>query len=140
MSKFIMRDAYIAVNGTNLSDHCRAVAVEATSDEVDMTAFGPAGYRDIAQGFKDSTITATFYSDFAAGAVNSVLQPLYDSGGTFSVEVRSSSAAVSSTNPKATLNARMYTYNGIAGAVGDPATFDTSFRNAGTAGLVWGTT
>ena len=37
------------------------------------------------------------------------------------------------------MTARLYSYSGISGAVGEAATFEASFRNAGTAGLVWGT-
>lgn len=139
MAKYVMKDAYIAVNGTALSDHCSSLELEDTADEVDFTSFSPNSYKEIGQGFKDATVTATFFADFAAGSVHSVLQPLYSSGGTFSVEIRPTSSAVSATNPKATMTSRLFSYSGIAGAVGDAATFDASFRNAGTAGLVWGT-
>jgi hypothetical protein len=37
------------------------------------------------------------------------------------------------------MTAKLYSYSGIAGGIGDASTFDASFRNAGTAGLVWGT-
>jgi hypothetical protein len=33
--------------------------------------------------------------------------------------------------------ARLYAYSGIGGAVGEAATFEATFRNAGTAGVVW---
>jgi hypothetical protein len=36
--------------------------------------------------------------------------------------------------------ARIYSYPGLSGAVGEANTFDASFRNAGTAGITWGTT
>jgi hypothetical protein len=68
VAKFILRNAFIQVNGVNLSDHCSEVTVESTADKVDLTAFGAAGYRDYGQGFKDATITAKFYQDYAARA------------------------------------------------------------------------
>jgi hypothetical protein len=64
VAKFILRNAFIQVNGVNLSDHCSEVSVESTADKVDLTAFGAAGYRDYGQGFKDATITAKFYQDY----------------------------------------------------------------------------
>lgn len=139
MGKFVLRDAYIAVNGTSLSDHCSSLELEDSAEEVEFTAFSSNAYREFGQGLKDATITATFFADFAGSSVHSILQPLYSSGGTFGVEIRPTSEAVSATNPKATMTARLYAYSGIAGAVGEASTFDAAFRNAGTAGLVWGT-
>jgi hypothetical protein len=141
MAKFVMRNAFIQVNGVNLSDHCSSVTVESTADDVDLTAFGPSGYREFGVGFKDAQITATFFQDYAASSVHATLQPLYDAGGTFSVYVKADAGATNSTNPRIELTtARMFGYNPIAGGVGDASTFDTTFRNAGTAGVTYGTT
>ena len=140
MGKYVLKDAYIAINGTAVSNFASSVELEDTADEIDFTGFSTNGYKEIGQGLKDATITCTFFSDFASGSVNSIIQPLYASGGTFSVEIRPTSAAVLASNPKATMTARIYSYSGISGGVGDASTFDAAFRNAGTAGLVWGTT
>lgn len=139
MAAHVFTDGYIAVNGTSLSDHCSSIGMTDSAAEIDFTTFGPSGYVQTGAGLKDATITATFFRDFAASSVHSILQPLYSSGGTFSLEIRETSAAVSATNPKATMTARLYSYDGITGKVGDAATMDVSFRNAGTSGLTWGT-
>jgi hypothetical protein len=115
------------------------VTIEDSAEEIDFTAFSANGYKEIGQGLKDATVTVSFFQDFAASSVHSILQPLYQSGGTFAVEVRPDAGAVSSTNPKATMTARLYSYAGFGGAVGEASTFEASFRNAGTAGLTWGT-
>jgi hypothetical protein len=135
-----LRDAYIAINGTAVSDHASSVELEDTADQIDFTGFSTAGYKQYGQGLHDAKITCTFFSDFAALNINSILQPLYASGGTFSIEVRPTSSVVSSTNPKATMTCSLFSYSGISGKIGDASTFDAVFQNAGTAGLVWGTT
>jgi len=136
-----MKNAFIQVNGVNLSDHCSSVAVESTADEVDLTAFTSAAYREFGQGFKDATITATFFQDYDAAKVHATLQPLYDAGGTFAVYAKADAGATSSTNPRVELvTARMFGYSPLAGAVGDASTMDVEFRNAGTAGITYGTT
>lgn len=141
MAKFVLRDGFIQVNSVDLSDHCSSVTVESTAEDVDLTAFTTAGYREIGQGFKDATITATFFQDYAASSVHQTLQPLYDGGGTFSVHVKASQAATSTTNPRMSLGtARIFSYSPLAGGVGDASSFDATFRNAGTAGLTYGTT
>lgn len=137
MPKYVLKDAYVAINGTVVSNYASSCTLEDTADEVDFTGFSSAGYREIGQGLKDATITVTFFSDFAVGGINNIIQPLYAGGGTFAVEVRPTSAAPSATNPRATMTARIYSYSGIAGGVGDASTFDAAFRNAGTAGLQW---
>jgi hypothetical protein len=140
MAKFVMRDAYIQVNNVDLSDHCSSLTVESTADDVDLTAFTTAGYREYGVGFKSATITATFFQDYGAASVHSVLQPLYDTSGTFPVRVKASQQATSATNPRIELPvARMFGYNPLAGGVGDAASFDTEFRNAGTAGITYST-
>lgn len=134
-----MTNAYIAVNGTSLSDHANSLTLEDSAEEIDFTSFSANGYREIGGGLKDATVTSTFFADFAAASVHAILQPLYQTGGTFGIEIRPVNTTVSSTNPKATMTARLFSYSGIAGGVGEAATFDAAFRNAGTAGLVWGT-
>lgn len=139
MAKYVMTNAYIAVNGTSISDHASSLTLEDSAEEIDFTSFSSSGYREIAGGLKDATVTATLFSDFASASVHSILQPLYQSGGTFALEIRPVNTTVSSTNPKATMTSRIFSYSGIAGGVGEAATFEAAFRNAGTAGLVWGT-
>lgn len=135
----MLRNAFISVNGVNLSDHCSSVTLEDSAEEVDFTAFTSNAYREFGQGLKDATVSATFFQDYASGSVDATLFPLYDSGGTFSLVVKPDGAATSSTNPSYTMVARIYRYGGVAGAVGDANTIDTTFRNAGTAGITRGT-
>jgi hypothetical protein len=139
MAKFVLTDAYVAVNGTAISDHLSSVSIETSADEVEFTAFGTSGWREFGAGLKDATVSAEAFQDFAAASLDAILYPLYNTGGTFALEVRPTSSAVSSTNPKFTMTARLLTYSPIAGAVGDASTTPLSFRNAGTAGLVRGT-
>jgi hypothetical protein len=139
VAKYTMTDGYILINGTAFSDHANNVALDDKADQIDFTTFSPNAYKQYGQGMKDATITCTFFSDFAAASVHYTLQPLYASGGTTTIEVRPTSAARSATNPAAVMTARLYSYTGIAGKVGDAATFDATFQNAGTTGLVWAT-
>ena len=67
------------------------------------------------------------------------MQPLYQTGGTCGVEIRPVNTTVSATNPKGTMLAKIYSFPSMGGAVGDAAQVEVTFRNAGTAGLVMGT-
>jgi hypothetical protein len=127
-------NAFVLVNAVNLSDHCTAVAIEITRDEVDVTAMG-ASQKVMTPGLGDGTITATFLQDYAAGSVDATLQPLSTTSTPFTVEVRPVNAARSVTNPAYVMSVLMYGYPPIGGSVGDPLTIDVSFRNASQTGL-----
>ena len=140
MAKFVMKDAVLTVNSVNLSDHTSSVSIEVTTDEVDVTSMTAASYREFLDGFKDATVTATFFQDFAAASVDATLWPLFSGGSVFPVTVKATSAATSSTNPIYSLPAaKMFGYTPIGGGVGDASSTDVSFRNSGTAGLTRGT-
>lgn len=139
MAKQVLKNAFIEVGGTNISNHCSTVTLEDSADEVDLTGFGPGGYREFGQGLKDATITAEIFQDFAPGAIDSVLYPLYDSGGTFQIKVRADAGTVSASNPQYSMTARLFSYSPLAGAVGEANSTDVVFRNAGTAGITRGT-
>ena len=136
MAKYVHKDATITVNGTALSDHANQVTIEDGAEEVDVTGFTPAGYREFAQGLKDATINVTFFQDFAAGSVDSILSAMYSSGAAGTVVVKPTSATVSGTNPTYTMLAKLFTYGPVGGAVGDAATVECAFRHSGTAGVV----
>ena len=130
----VLKDAYVSINGTNISGYCSAATVESTFEELDSTTFG-GNYRQFTQGLGDATITLTTFPD-TSGTVNAIFWPLSQSGGTFTVSVRESSAAVGTANPAYTMNASLFGFNPIGGAVGDLMSTDVPCRNAGTAGLV----
>lgn len=139
MSKFTLTDAFVSVNGTNLSNHFSSITIEQTADEIEFTSFG-AGYREFGAGLKDATISGDVFQDYGGTAdVDLILYPLFASGGTFDVVVRPTSASAGSANPSYTMRSRLFGFNPIAGAVGDASATSVTFRNAGTAGIVRGT-
>jgi hypothetical protein len=134
----VFKDAFVSVNGTNISAYCSAATVESTFEELDSTTFG-GNYRQFTQGLGDATITLTTFPD-TTGTVNSIFWPLSQSGGTFALIVRESSAAASTSNYNYSMSASLFGFNPIGGAVGDLMSTDIPCRNAGTAGLTRGTT
>jgi hypothetical protein len=136
MAKYVHKDAVITLGGTALSDHANACTIEDGAEEVDATGFNPAGYREFIQGLKDASIQITFLQDYAAGSVDAVLSALYASGGTTAVVIKPTSATVSATNPTYTMVGRLFSYGPVAGALGDVATVEATFRHAGTLGVV----
>lgn len=139
MSKFVLKDASIVVNSVNLSDHADSVTIESTFDVVEVNSFGTSNYKQKLQALGDATITVHFYQDFAGGSVNATLWPLSQSGASFPVVVKPTSAAVSATNPTFTMTAILASFNPLDGAIGDPSGTDATFENSGATGIVMAT-
>jgi hypothetical protein len=134
MGKFVLKNASVVINGVDLSNHCSKVTIATTFDDVDMTSFGDT-YKEHAQGMGDATMTFTFFQDFAAGSLDATLWPLSQSGSTFLISVKPTSAAVSSTNPRYDMNGILLSYNPIDGGVGDASSTDVSIPNGAQSGL-----
>jgi hypothetical protein len=132
--KLVLRDARVEVNGVNISDHIQEVSVESEFDEVEQTAMG-ATFKEQNQGLGDATITCQAYSDYAAGALDSVMWPIFSAGTAVVVKVRPTSGAISTSNPEYSMTAKLFSFNPIAGSVGESAMTPLTFRNATQAGL-----
>lgn len=130
----VLRDVKIVVNSVDLTDHCSSVKLDDSADEVETTTFGTT-YRQYLQGMKAAGIEAEFFNDEAASSVAAVHQPLYASGGTFSVKVWPDAAGTVAY----TQISRLYTNPLLGGAVGDADTVSVNYKNAGTAGITRGT-
>lgn len=120
MAKVVLKDCYIVVNGVNLSDHVSAVTLDLSKDGVETTSFSGGGRERVA-GLKDDTVELTFQSDYAPASVDSVLFPLYNNENEFPIEVRPTSSAVSTSNPKYTATCVLFEYAPLDGKVGDLA-------------------
>jgi hypothetical protein len=126
MAKVVLKDCYVVVNGTNFSDHVSSVTINLSKDEVETTNFSGSGRERIA-GLKDDSFEVTFQQDYTAASTDAVLFPLWNNETEFTVEVRPTSAGVSSTNPKYTGTCILLEYTPLAGDVGDLSETDVTF-------------
>jgi len=139
MPKTVLTNAFVEIDGTNLSNNFQSVTITSEGEDQDVTGFGPAEYREYITGFKNGSITGTAFQDYAAASLDAVLWPHHESGGTFGVVVRPDAGVASSTNPEYTMTCRLPSYSPLAGDVGSANTVDINFVNGGTAGLLRGT-
>jgi hypothetical protein len=135
MAKHVLKNAYVAVNGTDLSAHARSVTVTTSRPEVDVTAMG-AAFQEILAGIGTASIEVEFYNDYAAGKVYATLWPLATSDTPFTVAVRAVNATISATNPEFQMSALLLDFNPLAGAVGEANMTTVTFSNASQTGLV----
>lgn len=131
MSKFVMKNLTVTVNGTDLSDHIAEISVEMRQPEVDTTAFG-TGARTYVSGIKEGTLTLSLHSDFATSSVNPTITPLLGSYATVIA-----SGTLGGTAVGGTAVAYVNTVQPIGGAIGDLAVQNLTWPTNGTV-VGWG--
>lgn len=116
MPTLVYRDAYLSINSVVLSAFVQELTLNYESETVDDTTMG-ANTRSSRGALKNWSVSATLLQDFAASQVDATLFPLV--GTTFPIEIRPTSAAVGTANPKYTANAMLSSYTPMTGTVGD---------------------
>lgn len=117
MAIVMSNDVTLTVGGTALSQWVREIKLDMSAEDLDATAMGAVS-KTHARGLRDDRAEVTFLQDYAASAVDATLAPLFTSTG-FSVVIKPTSAAVSSTNPSYTFTAILLDYSPIDASVGE---------------------
>lgn len=126
MAKFVMKNATVTVNGTDISTHVAELSVEVRQPEVDTTAFG-TGSRTYVSGIKEGTVTLSLHQDFAASSVNTVFNPLL---GSYATVV--ASGTFGGTAVAGTAVCYVNSVTPFGGAIGDLAVMNLSLPTNGT--------
>jgi hypothetical protein len=130
MPKYIVTNPKVTINGTNVSPSVAAATLELTSADVDVTNFGSNGWTEIIGGIKSGSVSLDFHSGYAAGEINTILNPLV--GTIATVAINPNGTAPSSTNPTWTATVHVNSVSPVAGAVGDLATFSVTYPTSGS--------
>jgi hypothetical protein len=126
--KLILRDVSVEVDGVTLTESARSVDIDLSADEIDVTAFGGAGYREFEPGLKAGTITVEFYQGFDANGVHDTLWPLAESNDQFRIRIGPASNTGSTTNPVFEAQVKLFSYHVLQGEVGAASTNPVTFR------------
>jgi hypothetical protein len=99
MAKEVIFDADVEIDGVDLSAFIRSVTITREADEIDVTSMGSHA-KERRQGLRGDQFEFEIFQDFAASSVDDVLEPLFDSGDPFFVNViKDGTLPVSDTNP-----------------------------------------
>ena len=130
MAKQIIRNPLIIIAGGTVSANVAQATLTISAEEVDTENFGSNGWTEIIGGTKSGSLTLTWHNDYAAGGIDSIIEPLI--GGTAAFEIRpAGTAAAGSSNPKYTGTILVTEYSPIDSAVGDLATFSATWPTTG---------
>jgi hypothetical protein len=122
MARLVLTNAYITINGVNLSDHIASITLTTTDDVIETTAFGTSARTRIG-GLVDNSIALEFHQDYAASSVEATINGSPSLvGTTTAVVVKPNGATTASTNPSYSFNALVSEWTPLNGAVGELAT------------------
>lgn len=130
MSTFVLTNAFVSIDGNDVSDHVSQVTLPYACDEVDDTHMADDTHQMIA-GLKTWSADIEFSQDFAASNLDSILFPLVGAAA-FTVIIRPLATSVSTSNPNYTGSAILSSYPPLGGSVGDKAKTTAHLAAAGT--------
>ncbi len=129
MAKSVLTSVYLAINGVDLSAYCSKAEFKRSVEDKGTTTFASGGAKERIGGLKDASLDCEFFNDFAAAALDAIMDPLV--GTVVSFEIRPTSAAVGTSNPKRTGSILIDSWDAISGGVGDTAEVKCSFPVSG---------
>lgn len=129
MAIMVLKNPYISINGVELTRRGTSITLNYESEVIDQTAFGDTN-RAVIGGFKNWSVDIEFWADYDAGQVDATLFPLVGSS-TFTVAIRPTTNARSSTNPEFTGTGLLVSYTPISGSAGEMARSPVRIQNAG---------
>jgi hypothetical protein len=129
MAVFLSNGVKVTVNAVDLSDHVTSVTLNRSFNELDVTAMGDSGVKQV-KGLEQSSVTIDFLNDTAASSVLATLQAAW--GTNVAVTFKQTSAATSATNPLYTMTCLVNNTTDINGAVSDLGTQSVTWNVSGT--------
>lgn len=132
MGSLAFTDARVEINATDMSQYVTSVELPIEFEALEDTAMGDSGRSRIA-GLQDSNISITFNQDFASGAVDETIFPLL--GSVVTINVRPTSAAISTTNPEYSGDYLVNQWNPFANSVGELAQAEVEWPLSDPAGV-----
>jgi predicted secreted protein len=130
MAKQVMTNPVVVFAGGTISANVAQVTISLEADDVEVTNFASAGFRERIGGLKSGTFSMELHQDYALASIDSTF--FSNLGGTAAVVVRpGGTAAVGTANPEYRFNVLVTEYSPVDSAVGDLATFSVSYPISG---------
>lgn len=131
MARIVLTDAFVTINGVNLSDHIASITISESTDIVETSAFSNSAKTRVS-GLEDNSVTLEFHQDFAASNVEATINGSPSLVGTVTTIVaRPTSASAGATNPQYTFSALCSEWTPLNGAIGELSTASVTWPISG---------
>jgi hypothetical protein len=117
MAVMVFKNAFVSINGVDLSNHTKSVQITHSAATQDNTVMGQNTKSNIS-GLKEWSATVEFAQDYANSSVDQTLNALVGNNAV-AVIFRPDSGNASVTNPNYMGNAIVTSYQPLGGGVGD---------------------
>ena len=124
MSKLVLTEPFISLDGVDLSDHITSVALGTVFDLVEVTEMGSIAKKFVG-GLENNTLALEIQQDFGIGEVESVIYP--QRGLRINAIVRPVDGPRSATNPEYTFVVLVSEWAPLTGSIGNLATVSVSW-------------
>ena len=122
MARLVLTNAFVTINGVNLSDHIASITLTTTDDVIETTAFGTSARTRIG-GLADNSVAFEFHQDYAAASVEATINGSPSLVGTVTaVVVKPNGSTTAADNPAYSFNCLVSEWTPLNGAVGELAT------------------
>lgn len=137
MATFANTNAYLSVNGTDLSDHVRSAQIAADGEALSSETMGDS-WTEKTMGLKSWTLDVEFLDDFASSSVDSVVWSAFNTGTAVAVVYRPVNGTVTATNPQYSGNILPNKFT-LGGTLGQMAAKSLSYPGTGALSRATGT-
>jgi hypothetical protein len=128
MARIVLTNVAVTFGTTDISSYVTSVTLTSTYDVVETTAFGNTARTRVA-GLADNSVAFEFNQDYAAGALEAVINGTTSTVGTaVSITVR----PVAGSSPAYSFSALISEWTPLNGAVGELATTSVTWPISGT--------
>ena len=128
MARIVLTNVAVTFGATDISSYVTSVTLNTTYDVVETTAFGNTARTRVA-GLADNSVAFEFNQDYAASALESVINGTTSTVGTaVSITVR----PIAGSSPAYSFSALISEWTPLNGAVGELATASVTWPISGT--------
>ena len=133
MATYVITAGFVSLGGTDVSAYVKSCSLELNADPVEFTNMASSGAREYKIGLKAGTLNVEFNQDFANTATlpDQKLWGIFNTGTNVTFELRGTSSAVGTANPKYTGSVVPVNYSPLTGSVGDASTTSISWPTSG---------
>lgn len=131
MARLVLTDAFVTYATVDISQYITSITLSSSLDVVETTGMSSTARTRVA-GLRDNQVTLEFNQDFAASALESIVNGTTSTIGTaVTMVVKPVSGATTATNPSYTFSALVSEWQSLSGSIGDLATVSVTWPISG---------
>ena len=131
MARLVLTDAFVTFATVDISQYITSITLSSSLDVVETTGMSSTARTRVA-GLRDNQVTFEFNQDFAASALESIVNGTTSTIGTaVTMVVKPVSGATTATNPSYTFSALVSEWQSLSGSVGELATVSVTWQISG---------